>query len=312
MNKFLFLLLLSSLTAAGQSKKIAITIDDLPLNRINYYDRKEYEELTNRLLNQLVLQGAPVAGFVNEDKLYTDSKPDSSKIGLLTRWLDAGFELGNHTYGHESANRIPPEKFIENIKRGEIITRGLTGQYGKPLRYFRHPFLHTGTSLEIKNRIDDFLKENGYITAPVSFDNSEWIFAAAYEKVRLDKNEAQMKFVGEEYIRYMREKLLYWEEQAQSLFGRDISHILLIHANSLNADYYDELCEMMRSLNYNFISLEEALKDPAYESADSFIKNNGISWIHRWAITAGKKRDFFGKEPSTPQSILDLAGIDSE
>ncbi len=312
MNKFLFLFLLFSLTTAGQSKKIAITIDDLPLNRIIHYDKKEYEDLTNRLVNQLVRQGAPVIGFVNEDKLYTDGSPDISKTGLLTKWLDAGFELGNHTYGHQSANRIPPEEFIENIKRGEIVTRKMMNQRGKTLRFFRHPFLHTGTSLETKNRIESFLKENGYTVAPVSVDNSEWIFAAAYEKVRLDKDAALMKFVGEEYIRYMKEKLLYWEEQAQSLFGRDISHILLIHANSLNADYYDELCDMMRSRNYIFISLEEALKDSAYETDDRFIKNNGISWIHRWAITAGKKRDFFGNEPTTPQSILDLAGIDSE
>ncbi|HOI29109.1 MAG TPA: polysaccharide deacetylase family protein [Melioribacteraceae bacterium] len=312
MNKFLFLSLLYTLTTSGQTKNIAITIDDLPLNRIIHYDRKEYGDLTDRLLNQLVRQGAPVIGFVNEDKLYTDGSPDSSKTGLLTKWLDAGFELGNHTYGHQSANRIPPEEFIENIKRGEIVTRKLMNQRGKQLRFFRHPFLHTGTSLETKNRIESFLKESGYTVAPVSVDNSEWIFAAAYEKVRLDNNVALMKYVGEEYIRYMKEKLLYWEEQAQSLFGRDISHILLIHANSLNADYYHELCEMIRSLNYKFISLEEALKDPAYETADRFIKNNGISWIHRWAITAGKKRDFFGNEPTTPQSILDLAGIESE
>ncbi|MDP3583303.1 MAG: polysaccharide deacetylase, partial [Ignavibacteria bacterium] len=63
---------------------------------------------------------------------------------------------------------------------------------------------------------------------------------------------------------------------------------------------------------YEFVTLEEALKDEAYKSPDTFIKNNGISWIHRWAITQGKKKDLFGNEPEASKWVSDYAGIDYE
>jgi peptidoglycan/xylan/chitin deacetylase (PgdA/CDA1 family) len=52
-----------------------------------------------------------------------------------------------------------------------------------------------------------------------------------------------------------------------------------------------------------------ALQDPAYRSADAYAGPAGITWIHRWALTAGKKGAFFAGEPATPQWIQDLAGV---
>ncbi|MFA7227983.1 MAG: hypothetical protein WC061_03025, partial [Melioribacteraceae bacterium] len=104
----------------------------------------------------------------------------------------------------------------------------------------------------------------------------------------------------------------YWESQSVSLLGRNINHILLVHANTLNADYFDKLCGMLRSAGYEFIALDEALKDEAYKSDDKFTGAGGISWLHRWAVTQKKERSFFGSEPLTPELILNYAGIKLE
>ncbi|MDP2039182.1 MAG: polysaccharide deacetylase, partial [Ignavibacteria bacterium] len=127
-----------------------------------------------------------------------------------------------------------------------------------------------------------------------------------------EKNGQMMNKIGEDYLSYMRLKLEYWESQSVALFGRNISQTLLIHANALNAEYFDELCEMIRKKYYAFVTLDEVLKDEAYKSPDAFIKNNGISWIHRWAITQGKKKDFFGNEPEASKWVADYARIDYE
>lgn len=110
----------------------------------------------------------------------------------------------------------------------------------------------------------------------------------------------------------MKQKLEYWENQTQALFGREINQILLIHSNTLNADYYDQLCEMAREKGYEFITLDEALRDEAYKSKDTFIGTSGISWIHRWAITADKPKEFFAGEPLAPEWICNYAGVKSE
>ena len=311
-NKFLLLLITVMSASIFAQNKIAITIDDLPLQRIGSYSKEQYKSLTKKLLVNLSLQKVPVIGFVNEGKLFTNNKLDENKAALLKQWLDAGFELGNHSFSHKSANQISAKEFNGDILKGEQVIRKLVESYGKRLEYFRHPFLHTGLSLAKRDSINDFLSNHNYKIAPITFDNSEWIYAAAYDKAIKEKNEQMMNKIGEDYLSYMKLKLEHWESQSVALFGRNISQTLLIHANALNAEYFDDLCKMMREKKYEFVTLEEALKDEAYESSDTFIKNNGISWIHRWAITQGKKKDFFGDEPGASKWVTDYAGIDYE
>ncbi len=296
----------------GQNKNIAVTMDDLPLQRIGHFKNDQCRIIIDKLIEKIKSQRAPIVGFVNEEKLQVDGKNDEEKIELLKDWLNAGFDLGNHTFSHKSANRVPVEEYEKDILNGERVIRNLIEEKGKKLTYFRHPFLQNGRSLEVKNEIEKFLAEHNYVIAPVTIDNGEWIFGGAYEKA-IDSNKTEMmKRIGGEYILYMKRKLEYWESQSISLFGRNINHILLIHANTLNADYYGKLCEMIQAEGYKFISVEEALKDEAYKTKDTFAGAGGISWIHRWAVTQGKKKDFFGNEPSVPDYIKKYAGVESE
>ena len=166
--------------------------------------------------------------------------------------------------------------------------------------------------MEIRDSINSFLKQNGYTIAPVTIDNSEWIFSAAYDKAAEKDSLELMRKIGSEYLKYMNAKFEYYEGRCKELFGRNISQILLIHANRLNSDYFGKLCEMIRLRRYQFVTLDEALQDKAYETKETFVKNNGISWIDRWALTAGKKGEFFKDEPRTPAYIMKIAGVDSE
>lgn len=308
----LFFSFFSCVLPQTQKAKIAVTMDDLPLQRIEHFENYKYQKIFGKLVKNIKSQHIPVIGFVNESKLQVNGEYDIRRIILLKKWLNAGLDLGNHTFSHPSLHSIPIEKFEEEILKGETITRELLNQNKKQLRYFRHPYLQTGKSLEIKNAVEKFLSEHNYTIAPVTIDNSEWIFASAYDKA-IDSNKTEvMKQIGIEYINYMKRRIEYWEGQSTALFGRNINHVLLIHANTLNAEYFPELCKMIRSINYKFVSLDETLQDEAYKSKDTFTGNGGISWIHRWAITQGKTKNFFGDEPLAPKFIMRYAGLDSE
>ena len=202
--------------------------------------------------------------------------------------------------------------FKEDVIRGEEVSSRLLTAKGWRLRYFRHPFLHAGSNIETKRKFEEFLAERGYRIAPVTIDNSEWIFARAYEKalVRGDKQMAER--VAEAYIPYMEKKFAYFEQQSMALFGYEMKQVLLLHANALNADYFDKLARMIKKRGYEFISLDEALTDKAYTSPDAYAGPGGITWIHRWAITAGKDDDFFRGEPRTPAFVMKEAGITAE
>jgi peptidoglycan/xylan/chitin deacetylase (PgdA/CDA1 family) len=95
-------------------------------------------------------------------------------------WLDAGHDLGNHTYSHRSLNTRPLEELEQDVVRGEPVTRALLAEKGGTLRYFRHPFLQVGLDLDKRHAFETFLAGRGYTVAPVTIDNDDYIYAFAY------------------------------------------------------------------------------------------------------------------------------------
>jgi peptidoglycan/xylan/chitin deacetylase (PgdA/CDA1 family) len=291
---------------------VAITFDDLPAVSTTRRDIATHANITRKLLKTIASNRIPAIGFVNENKLYDGERLDQARVEFLKQWLAAGLELGNHTFSHPDLHRIPLAAFEDDLIRGETVTRRLLEEKGKRLRYFRHPFLHTGRDLETRRLFEQFIAARGYRVAPVTIDNSDWIFAAAYDRAAEQRNRALMIRVARAYVPYMERKFKYYERQSVQLFGREITQVLLLHANNLNADHLDSLVRMMKRRGYRFISLDDALSDAAFASPDTYTGAGGITWLHRWALTRGVEASFFQGEPTTPDFVMKLAGVTSE
>ena len=296
--------------AQTANRTIAITIDDLPVVSTRS-DLKNRQEITKKLLGHIKKAKVPAIGFVNENKLYEGDKRDELQIDLLRMWLDAGLELGNHTFSHRSADAISVKEYQDDIIRGEIITKELLKAKGREIKYFRHPFLQTGSDMAVKTAIYKFLSDHDYTVAPVTVDNADYIFSRAYD-IAFDKGDKKLlKQVGDAYVPYLEKKLEYWERQSVKLLGREMSQTLLIHANFINSDYFDDLAAMLKKRGYKFISLEDALKDQAYRLPDNFTRRAGISWLHRWTLDKGREY-VLPDEPKVPDLVLKLSGFESE
>lgn len=300
-------LLFPAVIVFGQKKQVCFTYDDLPIVSYGMNDSSFQKDLTARLIASLKKNYVPAIGFVNERKLYNATGRIYFQVEMLRSWAENGLTLGNHTYSHPDYNNMPFSEFTQDILKGEEITKQILESKGSTIRYFRHPFLHAGNSKNKADSLDNFLKAHGYITAPVTIDNEDYLFALAYKKANVKHDTTLMQQIGKDYIFYMEKKLKYFERQAYTLFGRNISHILLLHASLLNADYADFLIEMFRENNYEFISIEKALEDDAYKTDVTVYGNWGISWIDRWALSQGRKGDFFKDEPATPEYIVKMA-----
>ena len=94
----------------------------------------------------------------------------------------------------------------------------------------------------------------------------------------------------------------HFEKLSLDFLGYEVKQILLLHANTLNADYLDELIQMFQNRNYEFISLDAALQDPAYQLEDVPVKK-GLSWLHRWMLAKGLE---IREEPREPEMISEL------
>ena len=283
-------------------RAIAVTIDDLPTASVLGEDLDRAQRTTAALLAALTRQKIPAIGFVNERKLGRDGVAEPARVALLQQWLDAGLDLGNHTFSHLDLHRVSLDAFKEDIVRGEPVTRGLLTAAGRRLTFFRHPFLHTGASAESRRGVDAFLEERGYTVAPVTIDNYDYVFAAAYDRTLARGDVLEPRRIETVYLDYMETVVAYYEQQSTVIVGREIPQTLLLHAHALNGATLDRLAERLRQRGYRFSPLAEALKDPAYGSRDEYYGPAGISWFHRWALTAGK-RGIFAGEPVVPDWI---------
>ena len=307
MNTRLLILLLIAAVTAGPAeaqqaqgtaeRAVALTFDDLPATRSGRLD--EMQQLTVRLLGHLREHGITTIGFVNEVKLDVAGE-ETARKALLEAWLDAGHDLGNHTYSHLRLYDTPLAAYEDDVMRGERVTRALMAARGRELRYFRHPTLNTGPDLPTKKAFEQFLSSHGYVVAPVTIDNDEYLYAAAYDRAQARGDAGLMARLGKDYLRYMQEVFAFYETLSRRILGREMTHILLLHSNRLNAEYLGDLAAALKARGYGFVSLGAALNDPAYKLPDEYVGPRGLSWIQRWAITRGEAPD---QQPSVPDWV---------
>lgn len=299
MRKTSFILLLLLVMQTGRAQKyMAITVDDLPF--VGTYQPKKMSVATERLLQTFKQYDITAVGFVNE--VYSKDQDNAKlKTGLLEDWLKAGHELGNHTWSHPSLSRVTLEEYREDILRGEKISRALSLKYGKPYRYFRHPFLHTGNDSLKKYGLEKFLAEKGYTPVPVTMDGDDWYFNQAYVKAGRAGDTVLQDYIGKEYVKHTLAFIKYYEDLTLEVAGEPVRQIFLIHANELNSRYFSDILSEMQSQGYRFITVEEALKDKVYGMPEKVIAPGGFSWLHRWRMTAGKKTAL--KEPEIAQAV---------
>src|SRR5262245_11518191 len=102
-------------------RSVAITFDDLPGAGAGTVvpDTAGLETLSRKLLVALRQHNVPAIGFVNEaglDGPFVDDR--ARRGGILKLWLDAGLELGNHTYSHRDLNTTPLDAYEADVLRG--------------------------------------------------------------------------------------------------------------------------------------------------------------------------------------------------
>jgi len=292
---------LSSQAAAPPDRQIAVTIDDLPAGNAYSMSAADITQMTTKLLAALRQQKIPAVGFVNERKLYRTGEVDE-RIKTLDMWLDSGLELGNHTFSHVSLNKAGLKAFEDDVIQGENVTRLLLAQNKMTLRYFRHPFLDTGRDLQTRRDAEAFLAQRGYRIAPVTLDAWDWMYGSIYEDARKRSDTALQQEIVSAYLAHTDGVFAYYEQLSKQIVGYEPKQILLLHGNWLEADHLDDLADLIRKRGYRFITLEDALSDQAYSLPDSYVGEEGTSWLDHWAVTLGKPVQ---GSPAVPPSIME-------
>lgn len=290
--------------AVAQTRAVAVTFDDMPYQATDAQlcDPKQVTKMTKAFVGMLKpLDARTATVFVNEGNMC-EARRATVLPKLLNIWLNAGVELGNHGFSHMNIHANTPEAYLADVDAGEIYTRKALTARGRALTWYRHPFLFTGETPDKKAAIAEGLAKRGYRVAPVTIDNNDWMFAAVYRKAETAGDREQMRRVGEAYVAHMTTVLDFFEPYSTELTsGREPAQVLLLHVNSLNRDWYPRIHALYAARGYRFVSLDTALKDPIYARPDSWTRKAGVSWLHRWTATEGRKVRW---EPEPPDWIV--------
>ncbi|HTT82223.1 MAG TPA: polysaccharide deacetylase family protein [Rhizomicrobium sp.] len=278
-----FLILIVARAAVAEN--VAVTFDDLPTLSLTH--SFAYANLTTvRLLDELRRNRIPATGFVNEGKLEGSDKP--ARIALLKSWLDAGMDLGNHGYSHLSLNKTPLQAYINDVSRGGVVTAALLRARGHVLRWFRYPYLETGLTAGTRQGFETWLAAHGYRVAPVTMENSDWMFALPYDDAILRCDTGDAMRIRQSYLAYTAKAVSWYRGAARALLGRPLSFVFLLHATRLNADTIDQIAAILKANDLHPTTLDSAMNDPAYNIPDTYIGPDGDEWLSRWSLTLRK------------------------
>jgi peptidoglycan/xylan/chitin deacetylase (PgdA/CDA1 family) len=279
------ILVVCSLSSLAQQRSVALTFDDLPVASTS--DPAEARSINIAILNSLDRHHAPAIGFVIESRVRQIG--ESQGRGLLDQWVRRGYDLGNHTLSHVEMNDLTVEQIEHEIVAGEGSFVAALAEVGKIPRYFRFPENHTGNTKEKHDAIAAFLAQRGYKVVFCTIDNEDYVFDAAYRKILSNKDEASAARLRDAYLAYTSTEIDYYAGLHKQIFGREIPHVMLLHANRLNADVIDKVLELFEQKQYRFVTLDTAQSDPAYATPDTFVTEYGWMWGCRWAKELGVK-----------------------
>lgn len=277
-------------------RTVAVTFVSLPPLQHGDANFSESERIVRGLIERLTAHRIPATGFVGENRVQVTGE-EERRANLLRMWLDAGLDLGNQSFSHPKLYNTPVDEFLQNMMRGERVTRRLVEERGRQLRYFSYPFLNTGRDVESRERVEAFMRERGYDVHRVTIDNDDWIYSAAYGVARERGDEALMRSLRAEYVPYMERMFEFFEQMSRDVTGREIPQVLMLTASALNADCFDDLVAMIERRGYSFVTLDEAMRDEFFRQPDNYVSPYGYSYLqHRLVQQGGAER----LEPETP------------
>lgn len=231
------------------SKRIALTIDDLPFVG-------EYRNFhLNMLMKTMLEQQVPATGFI----IAKEVRPNNWE--LLNQFRDAGFGLGNHTLSHANLNTLNSKAFINEIKQADHILKPVLTNP----KFFRYPYLAMSSGKK-RAAVLRFLKKHHYQVAPITIDSKDFVFNQCLMSVPELKRRAYLAELKPFYLEFIWRQTLMAEhnhpKQAQ---------ILLIHANLLNAYVLPDIIALFKQHQYKFVSLENALKPYDVSAIEHFM-----------------------------------------
>lgn len=233
----------------------------------------------------------------------TDDNPEFLKI--LDTWCEAGHHVGNHTHQHISLNWIDADTYVSDVDKSEQILRPWLES--APSRYFRYAFAMEGDTFEKTRRIQTHLTNTGYLSSPVTLWFYDAQFAVAYQRALALGDLSAQKWIEDTLVQTSIDQTRTQAAAAARALGRSPAHILLIHGTTVAGATLDRILAELARLGVQFITSEEAMRDPANVIGAPLTTRKFRNSTQKWAEFAGV--DLADVPPAILDDVEDAAKL---
>jgi peptidoglycan-N-acetylglucosamine deacetylase len=253
------------------AQKLAITMDDLPLNGTLPPGVTRAETTKNVLAILKKRHVPPVYGFINAKKL--EGSADGAEA--LKLWA-AAEPVGNE--------QNPAEAFEREIEQNEPALELLVRNAGPgdDWHWFRYPYLHEGDTVEKRRAVRAYLKAHGYGIAQVTLDWEDYLWNTAYARCVAKGDTKSIEWLHSSYLSTASEFLDLGRAQAKLIYGHEINYVLLMHLGAYSSTILPDALDLLKKKGFKLVTLEEAESDAAYDGdPDVGLKDAG-TLLDQW------------------------------
>jgi len=263
----------SSAAGSAALRPILVSVDDLPVASAKLHtDAADREQVTGRLLDILKRHKVPAVGLV----IWGQVKGPADTT-LLDRWRGAGFELGNHSFGHEDLPRTPVAEYVADIEKGRAGLASYLEPHGGKVRFFRFPYLREGETAEQFDAVRQALAASSQRVLTVTIDTQDWSYEEAYVTAVRRGDKTGARAAAADCLAALQAEVRHHEEHGDELLERTTPQIILLHANAVGTAVWDDLFTWLEKSGHRFASADEVLKDPVFAEEPRFLARYGCS-----------------------------------
>lgn len=240
--------------------QIALTFDDIPAHG-PLPAGGDRLAIADAIIAALALHHAPAFGFMNGG--FGAGDANSPKV--LAAWRAAGLPIGNHTFSHPNLDAAGASAFLADAKRNEAPLAAIAGK--QDWHWFRYPFLSEGSDPAARDTVRAALRRDGYRIAPVTMSFGDYAWNDAYARCLARHETRAIDELETSYLAAARAQAQRSRDLAQSVLGRDIPYVLLMHLGAFDARMLPRLLSLYEAMGFGLTTLQAAEADPFYTAA---------------------------------------------